>query len=219
MLKWHLVPVYYVPMSRPLPSSLPLRERRAHQLRAEIANAAIARFLQSGFDGTTIDEIAEDCGMSRRTVFRHYSSKEDILLAWPVAEAETFHATVAARPRTETPMRCLRAALVDYARFRLDPLPRLVPIARLVQATANLRARSHEVTDAWERALTDGLVARNPVDEPVAPLVVAVAMATARLGAQRWLRADADSPLWTFVDEAFDELCGIDLSPAADDAR
>jgi AcrR family transcriptional regulator len=200
----------------PLPS---LRERQALQLRSEITRAAVERFLEVGFDGTTIDEIADDCGMSRRTVFRHYATKEDILLAWPLAEAQTLRVTIAARPATETPMRCLRAVLVDYAGTRLERLPRLVPIARLVQTTASLRARSHEVTDAWESALAEGLVARDPRDEVAVPLVVAVAMATARLGARRWLQAEANRPLSTFVDDAFDELSEIDLSPAADATR
>lgn len=183
-----------------------LRERQAQQLRREITQAAIKRFLNAGFERTTIDEIAEDCGVSRRTVFRHFPTKEDILLTWPLSWAESLGAKVAARSGTEPALTCLRVVLLDFVNSRLARTPHLFAFIRLIQGTVSLRSRSHEVTDAWERALTNGLVAHERQDAHLAPMAVAVAMAAARLGCRRWLEADASQPLAHYIDGAFQEL-------------
>ncbi|MFM2282033.1 MAG: hypothetical protein RLZZ444_4264 [Pseudomonadota bacterium] len=183
-----------------------LRERQAQQLRVEIARAAIARFIRAGFERTTIDEIAEDCGVSRRTVFRHFATKEDILLVWPLAWAEALGADVAARSDAEEPLTCLRTVLIEFIDKHAARLPELFAVIRLVQGTVSLRARSHEVTDTWERALTNGLMAHERQDAHLASMAVAVAMAAARLGCRRWLDANGKRPLAHDIDEAFREL-------------
>lgn len=198
---------YCVRMDRLLTTkSLGLRHRQAQQLRIEIAQAAVRCFLQAGFEQTTVNDIADECGVSRRTVFRHFATKEDILLAWPLASADTLRDEVKARPAGPKPMECLREILVAFAESSASRVPELYAIARLIQGTASLRGRSHEVTDAWQDAIRDGVVARNISDEPRATIMVVVAIATARLGARRWLEAGASRSLARFIDEAFDEL-------------
>lgn len=45
---------------------------------AAIEEAAFALFAERGFEATTIDDIARAVGVSRRTLFRYYPSKNDI---------------------------------------------------------------------------------------------------------------------------------------------
>ncbi|TAL19122.1 MAG: TetR family transcriptional regulator, partial [Frankiales bacterium] len=47
--------------------------------RAELEVAALELFHRDGFDGTTVDRIAEAAGVSRRTFFRYYASKNDVV--------------------------------------------------------------------------------------------------------------------------------------------
>lgn len=49
-------------------------------IREQIARAALKRFQSQGFDHTTVEEIASDMGMSTRTYFRYFPSKDDVLL-------------------------------------------------------------------------------------------------------------------------------------------
>ena len=46
--------------------------------RAAIVRAAVAEFQTSGFDGTSMDQIAARAEVSKRTVYNHFSSKEDL---------------------------------------------------------------------------------------------------------------------------------------------
>ena len=56
------------------------RELAKKAVRSEISKAALSRFRAAGFDQTTVEEIAADVGMSSRTFFRYFSSKDDLLL-------------------------------------------------------------------------------------------------------------------------------------------
>ncbi len=57
----------------------PIRDRKAQETRARITEAALELFVSRGYEGTTIDQIAEEAGVNRRTIFRHFGTKEAIL--------------------------------------------------------------------------------------------------------------------------------------------
>lgn len=57
-----------------------LRERTRQAVRKEIAEAANTLFVERGFEATTIDDIAAAVGMSQRSVFRYFATKEEIVL-------------------------------------------------------------------------------------------------------------------------------------------
>ena len=57
-----------------------IRNRKAQETRARIAEAALELFMSQGYAETTIDHIAEAAGVSRRTVFHHFPTKDAMLL-------------------------------------------------------------------------------------------------------------------------------------------
>jgi AcrR family transcriptional regulator len=57
----------------------PLQLRKQEVVRDEIWNAATDLFLEKGFDETTVEDIAARAGISRRTFFRYFSSKNDLM--------------------------------------------------------------------------------------------------------------------------------------------
>ena len=57
-----------------------LRERTRRAVHREIAEAGMALFLDQGFEETTVDQIAEAAGISRRSFFRYFATKEDVVL-------------------------------------------------------------------------------------------------------------------------------------------
>jgi AcrR family transcriptional regulator len=56
-----------------------LRERKHELVRSAIWDAAVDLFARKGFDETTVEEIAEAAGISRRTFFRYFGSKSDLM--------------------------------------------------------------------------------------------------------------------------------------------
>jgi len=60
-----------------------LTERRQLQTRSDIANAAVALFAKQGFDSTTMAEVAEAADVSRRTVYRYFPTKDDLVFEHP----------------------------------------------------------------------------------------------------------------------------------------
>ena len=64
----------------------PTRGRPASTTRQDVARAALALFARQGYDETTVDQIAGAVGISRRTFFRYYESKPDVV--WGEFDAE-----------------------------------------------------------------------------------------------------------------------------------
>lgn len=57
-----------------------LRERKKRQTRQLLADTATQMFLARGFDGVRVSEIAEACGVSEKTVFNYFPTKEALVM-------------------------------------------------------------------------------------------------------------------------------------------
>lgn len=125
-------------------AGLSLRERKKLQTRLSLEDTALRLFLERGFAETTLDELVAEVGVSKRTFFRLYSSKEDVAMA---AEMELWGAyveAVAARDLAGPVLEFLRDALVAAIESRDDEWDR-----RFV-TTRGLMARTPAL---WDRSL------------------------------------------------------------------
>ena len=68
----------------------PLSESRRAQVRLDIAMAAVALFAEQGVDGTSVAQIAEAAGISLRTLWRYFPSKEECISPLQTAGLERF---------------------------------------------------------------------------------------------------------------------------------
>lgn len=93
--------------------------KRTDRSRAQILDAADAAFRQSGFDGTSVEEIATRAGLTRKTVYNLFRSKEDIALSL-IARAEAadtgYRARIAAN---EDAVALMEMVLIDSAHWCL----------------------------------------------------------------------------------------------------
>ena len=120
-------------------SDLSLQERKQELVRAELASAAWDLFGKKGYESTTVAEIAAAAGVSRRTFFRYYASKEDVLTATSDDLAEAMLAAMAERPRDEPPLVSIQRALVPVLEGQLVAAERSRTIIRLLRESRTLR--------------------------------------------------------------------------------
>ena len=126
-----------------------LTERRHQQTRTAIADAAVALFLQQGFAETTVEDVAAAAGVSRRTAYRHFPSKDDLVFEHPRRWLEHFNAEVAVRPPDETWRQLCRRALVAVAELIQENADSVLAAYSVYATTPSLRGRNGRVQDEW----------------------------------------------------------------------
>ena len=116
-----------------------LRERKKADTHEAIRAAAAVLFLTHGYDGTTMEAVADAARVSVRTVFRYFPTKEALFFGGPEADLGDLRELLDARPADEPVMQSLREVVeVFVARIedgeeldrRLAPLLRDVPALR-----------------------------------------------------------------------------------------
>jgi len=188
-----------------------LRERRKRLTAAELEAAALRLFGDRGFDAVTVDDIAAEADVSRRTFFRYFASKEDVLLADHHIQLARLREAMAARPPGEAILSALRNALLSITGDFEDRREKVILRGRIMRETPSLQARSLVHQKAWEEAMQQMVAERLGVD-PVLDLrpgvVAATALAAMRVAFNNWLNAGATGDLIGLTAEALDLLDG-----------
>ena len=88
--------------------------RRKVTTRADLENVAFDLFSRRGFEQTTIDDIASSAGIGRRTFFRYFPSKNDVVWGDFDADLDRMRRRLSAVPAGMPLMDALREAIVDF---------------------------------------------------------------------------------------------------------
>jgi len=126
-----------------------LIERRHEQTRTAIADAAVALFIEHGFVETTMDDIAHAAGVSRRTAYRHFPSKDDLVFEQPRRWLQHFNVTIADRRPGETPRQRCRRGLIGVAELIQANAVSVLPAYSVFVATPSLRGGNGRIQDDW----------------------------------------------------------------------
>jgi AcrR family transcriptional regulator len=163
-----------------------LRERKRQQTRERLTRAAMALFLERGFEATTLDDIAAAADISRRSFFHYFASKEDVVFAWHEETTAALIAAVAARPAGESMLTAAENAISAMAR-QLEPGD-AIAMARLKRDNPALQARDQVKYEKLERALAAELEKRagHKTEELQARLVAMIATGAMRIGGELW---------------------------------
>ncbi|MBO3742212.1 TetR family transcriptional regulator [Actinoplanes flavus] len=183
-----------------------LWSRTRNTVYREITATAMALFLERGFDATTIDDIAAAAGISRRSFFRYFGTKEDVVLGDLIASGDLVRQALEARPDDEEVWAALRNALHSVKDTAFDE-PTMLKIFTMVHQTPSLRARSIEKHLEWQALLTPEVRRRLGAD-PADPLdvradaLVATVITCLDVAGDAWTRGNGAVPLETLFDAA-----------------
>ena len=147
-----------------------LRRRSTHEA---LRQAALKSFASKGFANVTVTELAREAGVTERTFFRHFPTKEAVLFEDYETQLEWLAEALAQRPASEP---LFDAVLTSVASFPHDlEVVRQAATARAQLITAD-RIASHlrVVQSSFAAALTQFIRNRNP-DVPDIDLAAAVA--------------------------------------------
>lgn len=197
-------------MSRSTTPERPLRERNRERNRADVAAIAVELFTSRGFDEVTIDDIASAAGISRRTFFRYFESKEDAVLPYEHERLEQFRELLAARPSDEPVMATVRRAAVAIVTDRTMLGRRDIGSwLRLIRDTPSVHARSLELRSRWEDEVRQVIAEHLGVDPATsleANVLAGAAIAATRAPVDVWVADGCTSDLTTLVERSFDLL-------------
>jgi AcrR family transcriptional regulator len=184
-----------------------LRERKRRETFQRIADVGLRLFLAKGYEATTLDEIAAAAGISRRTFFYYFESKDDVLLAQLTGYEEIIKESILERSPAEAPIDVARHALLKAAtRF---PAPQSLAFARLMRESQALRARQHGIGFLrFEQVLYETLRELWPAKgrRDRLRLVAMAAMCAMRLASDTWIEEDGKRPLSKYIQDAFRDL-------------
>ncbi|GAA5079830.1 hypothetical protein GCM10023259_086470 [Thermocatellispora tengchongensis] len=181
-----------------------MRGRARRAVRAELAELALKLFAERGFEATTMDDVAREAGLSKRSLFRYFATKEDMVLGAVDAMGEGFAAELAARPEGEDPWDSLHAVTLSWeATIRQSTTQ--VQRLRLIESTPALRARFHQRREESRRLITAALRARpgTDLDDFTAALYTAVAGAALDTATAEWVRTNGTTDPATLITRAF----------------
>ena len=194
-----------------------LRERKKAETRDALASAALRLADELGPDRVTVDEIAAAAGVSARTFFNYFATKEDAIVGSSESSAARIVQELAARPATEPPIDALRAAVHASAdHLEADPDDWIIR-HRLVGRYPALAARYAARHAAVEHELVLEVARRTKLDPDVdtyPAVAVSAALAAARVALTVWQEREWRGSLPALFDEVFDQLAsGFTLLP------
>ncbi|MGW3966624.1 TetR family transcriptional regulator [Amycolatopsis sp. NPDC005003] len=163
------------------PAAEGLRERKKRAMRRQLSDTAARMFLERGFDAVRVADVGEACGVSEKTVFNYFPSKEALLLDRLEATADAL--------RTHLPDLALTpvSAMLTILDHELDGLATALAAGTdralaqyrkfgdLIRNTPSLRAYQSDIADRFVDIAAEALATRTGLrpDDPEPQLAAA----------------------------------------------
>ncbi|MCV7282386.1 TetR family transcriptional regulator [Mycolicibacterium flavescens] len=170
-----------------------LAERRRRLLRDEISRIAVNMFAERGFDNVTVGEIAAAAGLSERTLFRYFATKDELLLGYEHHLWERLGEALAARPHDEGPVTALREAFLATSHVEPQVRERVLQLGRILAQAPELQARTHarrlNNDDVIVEMVAGRLPGRRAKGRDLARVIVSAMSAVAATEFNAWVAA------------------------------
>jgi AcrR family transcriptional regulator len=171
-----------------------LRERKKHQTRKQIADAAIELFAERGFERVPVSDVARAANVSVATVFNYFGTKEALVFSGMEVFEERLVAAIADRPPGQSVAEAFREFVVQPRGLLTSPDPsaldRIAVVARITAGSADLQAKERELIDQCTGRLA-ALVAKDTgaADGDIEPWVLANALVGVHFSMKMYLHS------------------------------
>ena len=183
-----------------------LRERKRRDTLQRIAQTGLELFIAKGYEATTLDDIAAAADISRRTFFHYFKSKDEILLAWQVGQANAVRNAILEASKDQSPLDALCDAVQKLA-AHFDAAA-AIDIARVIRSSEQLRAANQAKYMNLENAAFDALCQLWPkrVRRGRLRMAAVAGVGALRVAIDEWVDEGGKEPLTKRIDKTFDDL-------------
>lgn len=187
---------------------IPIRERTRRLAQTELTSVAQDLFLEHGYDETTVDQIAAAAGMSKRTFFRYFSSKDDLVIGKYDLFGDRMAEALDARPSDEPVWESLRRVFDitldyvqdDHQRARNDAMEAIV--RSTPQLYAGYLEKMQRVQSLLSGRVATRLGTRSTGDELEGAAIVGAAFACMQAASAAWFASDRTGDFGATLDRA-----------------
>jgi mycofactocin system transcriptional regulator len=157
--------------------------------REEAASTALALFVRNGFENTTVSDVAAALRVGRRTLFRYFRSKNDMVWGDFDSVLDRLRAALRAAPATEPMMKALARAVIESNHYQGASLEDLRLRMTLITTVPALQAHSMLRYAEWRGVVSEFVAARlgQAPDDHVPLLIGHMALATSMAAFTRWV--------------------------------
>lgn len=185
-----------------------LRERKKLATRSALTTAALQLAVERGVEAVTVDDIAEAAGVSTRTFFNYFATKEQAFVADDLERGERFLGTVTSAPDGLALWPLLRQTALDVLAVPDLPSREQALKEQLVRTSPSVVAEVLAAFARLEEELVVELLRRAPAAGPLhARLLANAVLAAVRAATETWLSPGAGGRSFSdLLDEAFTVL-------------
>ena len=175
---------------------------------ARLLDAALALFEERGYDQTTVAEIAERAGLTKRTFFRYFADKREVLF-WGASRIEDlFTGAIQSAPPTAAALEAVALGLEAFGRSLQGQGEVAARRIRIVRTSPELSERQLIKFASMAETAARALRSRG-ISADAAVLAAETGMTVFRVATARWLEDTSAKPLPQLVAEAFAQLRAV----------
>ncbi len=173
--------------------------------RGRLQKSALDLFGERGFNETTVAEIAEHSGLTKRTFFRHFADKREVLFGGTAELEELFVSSVGGAPGSASPMQAMASGL-DAAADMFEGRREFAALRqKIIVANPDLQERELTKLQRLAAAVAEALRGRG-IGDPSAVLTAEAGITVFRVAFERWVADGESRGFRKLIDESMDEL-------------
>lgn len=173
-----------------------------------LTRAAITLFEEQGYEETTVAEIAEAAGLTKRTFFRYFADKREVLFNGSTELTERWIAALDAASPDASPMAAVNTGLDAVAELFADRHPFARMRSQIITSNPELQERELIKLQSLAGAIAAALRERG-VSHNAAILAAQAGVTVFHVAFARWVEQDDPTAFRRLMDESLEELRSV----------